>query len=270
MSLLIATFRIKKDRRNKIRRSKKRNDCQRRACVCAVVLPLSSRLQFSVSREITDSDGRGKSGHHAVRKTFAGSAMRDFCIGFFGIFHSMLHPIVQPVPRFGNFACFSLSCLTEWCATIARLASLRCLLVSLLSRARKLEGPGLTVLLTFNSRRRQVFFSLAVHRIAVARNRNSRTSQRPTLSVLKMLVPGTVGDKRNGFKGLRCSGRFLKRRLDARFGIRGNSLYLALRDGVPPSVRLSTLVGRHPAFLSEGCTGVIEFDGYATGSTNTH
>ena len=70
-----------------------------------LLIQLSSTLRFFVSREITDSDVHGKSGHHAARKTVAGSAKRDFYMGFFKDFHSKLHAIVQPVPRLGIFAC---------------------------------------------------------------------------------------------------------------------------------------------------------------------
>jgi hypothetical protein len=103
MSLLIATFRTKKIAGTKFGDQRREKTF---APVCAqLLIQLSSRLRFFVSREITAPDEHGKSGHHAVRKTLAGSAKRDFCMGFFRDFHSMLHGIVQPVPQFGNFAC---------------------------------------------------------------------------------------------------------------------------------------------------------------------
>lgn len=102
---------------------------------------------------------------------------------------------------------------------------------------RKLEGLSLTVLLTFNSRRRQVFFRLLY--TESPSSEMERAVNALPLSVLKTLSPGVVADERSGFRTSRCLERFLKRCLGERFGIRRDSLYLALPYGVPPSVRCS-------------------------------
>lgn len=172
-----------------------------RACVAQLLIQLSSTFRLFVSREITDSDVHGHSGHHAVRKTAAGSAMRDFCMGFLGASIPMLHAIVQPVPRFRDFACFSLSCLTEWCATIGSACFAATLAGIAFVQSLRIGRTGLTVLLPFNSRRRRV-----------------------SCDLLYIESPSPEIERAERVNALPC--RFLKRSSLAPFRIRG----VVLRD----------------------------------------